>query len=332
MDDNLTQLGGRAVLLVFKDGKIVYNHAANELTPKQKFRGKLIARKLGRDADAINKDYDANSRVAIASCSKWLSAALVMTFVDEGKLKLEDTVGKFLPVMSKYGKGNITISECLSHTTGIASEGLKENKNLFKGASSMDDVINVIAQKEMEGAHGTVFHYSSIGLQIAGSIIEKISGKNFETLFAERIAIPCSMKNSDFGKKPVSLPAGGAFSTAADYLNFVTMILQKGKFNGVQVLSAASVERMQRDYTLKVEKRIGPAEAGNWGYGFGEWTMADSGAKNPAAAVTSPGLFGSFPWVDNKEGYAAVLITFNLKNKGRHELYRELKSLVDDAL
>jgi hypothetical protein len=48
--------------------------------------------------------------------------------------------------------------------------------------------------------------------------------------------------------------------------------------------------------------------------------------------VSSPGLFGTFPWVDNKNGYAAILFTYNIKSKGRHEKYLELKNIVDKAI
>ena len=76
----------------------------------------------------------------IASSSKWYSAALVMTFVDEGKLRLTDTVGTWLPVLSTHGKGRITIGECFSHLTGIKepplkeiAEGYEENKQYGSG-------------------------------------------------------------------------------------------------------------------------------------------------------------------------------------------------------
>ena len=49
-------------------------------------------------------------------------------------------------------------------------------------------------------------------------------------------------------------------------------------------------------------------------------------------AVTSPGLFGSFPWVDNEKKYVGFLLTFNLKSKGRNDRYKELKKLADEAL
>ena len=55
-------------------------------------------------------------------------------------------------------------------------------------------------------------------------------------------------------------------------------------------------------------------------------------ADERSKAVTSPGLFGSFPWVDNERNYAAVLFCFNLKNKGRNDRYNELKKLVDEVI
>lgn len=329
--DNVSEMGGRAILMVYKDGKILYSHGENELSTRQKRIGKFVAKRQGREANF--DDYTSTTRLAIASCSKWLSAALVMTFVDEGKLKLTDTVGKWSPVLSQHGKGNITISQCLSHTTGIKAEGLKESLTEMKNINSMDGAIAQIAGLPMEGKPGTVFHYSNAGLQIAGAVIEKISGKSFETLFAERIAKPLEMKNTNFGKGKVALPAGGAKSTPEDYMNFLVMILNKGTFNGKRILSEQSVAEMQVNRITKdVKIAYSSAEAGNFGYGYGEWVMKTSSLGHTTTAVTSPGLFGSFPLVDNENHYCAFLMTFYLKNKGRNERYMELKSLLDEAV
>lgn len=324
-------MGGRVYLILYKDGKIVYSKGVSELSAKQKMVGKIVARRQGKTADF--SDYTATTRQQIASCSKWLSAALVMTFVDEGKLKLSDTVGKYLPVLSKSGKGNITISECLSHMTAIKSPDLKESLSEMRQTNSMDEAIQMIAALPMEGEPGKVFRYSNTGLQIAGAVIEKISGKSFETLFAERIAKPLDMKNTDFGKGKVALPAGGASSTPNDYMNFLTMIVNKGIFNGKRILSENSVNQMQINrVTGEVNKAYAPTEAGNFGYGYGEWVMENSINNKPGNAVTSPGLFGSYPWIDNQKKTAGFLMAFYLNNKGRHEYYVELKKLVDEAL
>ena len=194
----------------------------------------------------------------------------------------------------------------------------------------MDEVIEKIAEQPMEGEPGKVFHYSSIGLQIAAAVIEKISGKDFETLFSERIAMPCEMKNTDFGNGKVALAAGGAFSTPEDYIHFLQMILQDGSINGRQVLSKESIIKMQMNYTKDAKVAYSPDQAGNMNYGLGEWVMEDNAGR--ANTVTSPGLFGSFPWVDNKRKYAGFLFVFNLKQKGRNELYNGLKSIIDKEI
>jgi CubicO group peptidase (beta-lactamase class C family) len=313
---------------------VVYVKSVNDMSRRQKMVNKFVARRQGKEADL--EDYTMQSRQPIASCSKWLSAALVMTFVDEGRLSLADTVGKYLPVLSASGKGGITVEQCLSHLTGIKEPPLKESLKDMKNIRSMDQAIALIAEMPMEGDPGKVFHYSNAGLQIAGAVLEKISGKSFETLFAERIAAPLGMKNTDFGKGPVALPAGGASSTPEDYMRFLVMLLDKGVYKGTRILSERSVAEMQVNrLTPAVKIAYSPAEAGTGvgqssseagtgpGYGYGEWVMG--------TAVTSPGLFGSFPWVERRENYCAFLMTFYLKSDGRNERYASLKKLVDES-
>ena len=324
LNDNTPAMGGRSVLVVYKDGKVVYSNAVNELSRRQKMVNKFLAKRQNKTADL--DDYTADTKIPIASCSKWLSAALVMTFVDEGKLKLTDTVGKYLPVLSQHGKGSITVSQCLSHTTGVLSPSLKESLQEMRGVNSMDEAIADIAAMPIEGKPGTVFHYSNVGLQIAGAIIEKISGRDFHTLFAERIARPLEMKNSDFGTSKVALPAGGANSTANDYTNFLVMILNKGMYKGKRILSEKSITEMQVNrVTADVKIGYSPAEAGTMGYGYGEWVMGPN-------VVSSPGLFGSFPAVDNKGHYTVMLLCYYIKNDGRGERYKELTGLLQEAL
>jgi CubicO group peptidase (beta-lactamase class C family) len=317
-------MGGRAILLIYKNGHIIYSHGVNKMNAMQKAAFKYFSKRQGKEPDL--SDFTPDTRLAVASCSKWLSAALVMTFVDDGELKLTDTVGKYLPVLSKNGKGRITISECLSHLTGIKAPPLKESLDEMKEIGTMDDAIANIAAMPMEGEPGKVFHYSNVGLQIAGAVIEKISGKSFETLFAERIAQPLGMTGTDFGKGKVALPAGGAVSTPNDYLRFLTMILNKGLFNGKRILSAEAVAQMQISrISPDVKIAYSPVEAGSFGYGYGEWVMGYN-------SVSSPGLFGSFPWVDNGKHYAAFLMTFYIRNTGRNKRYMELMALVDQAI
>src|SRR5579871_2335522 len=190
LKEHRSDLGGNVAALIWKDGKIIYQEQIGNM--------------------------DTNKITPIASCSKWLTAALVMTFVDEGKISLEDSIGKFLPIYSQYGKGQIKIKHCLSHTTGIESEPLNLFTILHENSySSLESQVDDIARKKkLIAAPGTEFRYSNIGLSIAARILEVISNKSFEELFQERIAIPLGMLNTSFGKSKLVSPSGGARSTA----------------------------------------------------------------------------------------------------------------------
>jgi CubicO group peptidase (beta-lactamase class C family) len=328
LEDNLKDLGGRAVLMVYKDGKIVYQNDENHLSKKQKMIGKFITKRKGIDVD--QSDFTPQTRLRIASCSKWLSAALVMTFVDEGKLSVDDTIGKYLPIFTQHGKGAIKVSDCLSHLSGIKQAELKQEIQSMQQLKSMDEAIEKLANQPMEGTPGKTFHYGNAGLQICGAIVEKIGKKDFETLFAERIAKPLGMNNTDFGKKEVPLPAGGAYSTAEDYMNFLIMILNKGMFNGKRILSEKSITEMQKNRTTNAEILYTPAQKRATAYGYGEWV--DEEENGISKAVSSPGLFGSIPVVDNKRNYCYFLMVLNVKYQGRQERYVELKKIMDAAL
>ncbi len=343
VNTNLPDLGGRAVMMIYKDGKMVYNQAFNKMSKQQQNRAKIKSKITGADEETLLQDYTSTTRERVASCSKWFTAALAMTYIDENKLRLNDSIGKFLPIMSKYGKGNIRVWHCLTHLTGINAGGLREMLEGMKTVKSMSDAIEKIAIAPMEGTPGKTFHYSNAGLQIMAAIIEKVSEKDFETAFRERIAQPLNMKNTDFGKKDVPLAAGGAYSTPEDYMNFLIMIMNEGEFNGKRIISKALINEMQKNRVGRdVVIMSSPEEAGTWGYGFGEWmidsplAIADKKDAMPdskrSTAVTSPGLFGSFPWVENEKKYCAFLFVYNLKHKGRNTKYKELKAVVDGVL
>ena len=77
--------------------------------------------------------------------------------------------------------------------------------------------------------------------------------------------------------------------------------------------------------TPDVKVAYTPAEVTGVGYGYGEWIMGNG-------LVSSPGLFGSYPWIDNRKGYCAFLMAFYLKTDGRQEKYAELRKLVDEQI
>ncbi|HEX4956532.1 MAG TPA: hypothetical protein VFV46_00020, partial [Lacibacter sp.] len=68
VNDNLPDLGGRAVMMVYKDGKMVYAQAFNNLSKKQENRQKIKAKLTGADEEQLLQDYTLTTRERIASC------------------------------------------------------------------------------------------------------------------------------------------------------------------------------------------------------------------------------------------------------------------------
>jgi CubicO group peptidase (beta-lactamase class C family) len=306
LDDAQPVLGRNICVMVMKDDNIVYSyHHGNfeEETPEH-----------------------------IASCSKWLTAALVMTFVDEGKLSLEDPVGKYLPEFNTTDKKSILIKHCLSHTTGIKSEPFSVVRlRTHRKFKTLAEEVRSFAALPMVGTPGKVFAYSSIGLNTVGRILEVISGKDFETLFQERIALPLGMSHSTFDSRQAFNPSGGATSTALDYMRFLEMILHKGTYHDKQILSEHSIAAMQESQTLDAQVLYTPEQAVGLEYGFGEWIhQKDKNGKS--LVLSSPGLFGTYPYINIPGNYAAIVFVKNVRIKGRKETYTTFQSIVEKAL
>ncbi len=301
------ELGKNTVMLIYKDGKIIYK----------------------KETD----DFKANSPEPIASCSKWLTAALVMTFVDEGKLSLDDKVSTYLPIFAKYGKSFITIRNCLSHQTGIHQDHVNlltimEHK---KFANLEEEVNDYASKKEIEFNPGTGFFYGGTGLNIAARVLEVLTKKSFDQLMNERIIRPLAMRNTSFFNEKAVNPSGGAVSAAIDYINFLSMILNKGMYNGKRILSEQSVSEMQHSQTAGIPIKYTPKVAEGYQYGLGEWIQeADENGKS--IVVSSPGLFGTWPWIDNCRGYACIIFTKSIISENKRDIYLELKKSIEEVI
>lgn len=305
---NQKLLGNNLVAMVFKDGKLIYK------------------KELG--------DFTAKTPAPIASCSKWLTAALVMSFVDQGKLDLDEPVSKYIPAFDKYMKGYVTLRHCLSHTTGIEREGGKMGKLLDrKKYETLEEEVNAIASKEISNNPGKEFFYGNYGLNIAARVCEVVGKKTFERLMQERITRPLRMRATSFANDNGNAPnpSGGAKSTANDYMNFLTMILNKGLFEGKTILSTTAIDEMQKVQMADLPIKYTPKVAEGFEYGLGEW-IQEKNSAGKATVVSSPGLFGTWPYVDNCRNYAAIIFVKILLGEQKKDIAFQFKELVDEQV
>jgi CubicO group peptidase (beta-lactamase class C family) len=289
IEDNIDVYKGNVAVLVSQNGQVIYRKEVN---------------------------LNITTNRLVASASKWLSGAVIMALVDERKLSLNDTVGKFLPIFSRYGKGHITIRQLFSHTSGFPGDS--PEGFVYKRTLTMARAVDSLAvYTAMIHPAGTTFNYGQVSMQIAGSIAEVVSGKSWQALFREKIAIPCNMQASYLLVSPQNpLVAGGVRTNARDYLNFVEMIVNKGMYNNKRVLSEAAVADMLKDQTngAVIESTpyatnpYSPHPSGPVRYGIGNWLDVVDGAGNIVES-SSPGLFGTHPWQDSKHHMAGIIFT-----------------------
>jgi CubicO group peptidase (beta-lactamase class C family) len=304
-----------------------------KIIEKQKILGENVVAMVWKDTLVYKKEiggFTSKTQAPIASCSKWLTAALVMTFVDEGKISLDDKVSKWLPIFAKYGKNYITIRHCLSHMTGIQSEPIRLLKLLErKRYKSLEEEVNDFAAKEIQANPGTEFRYSNIGLNIAGRVLEVITKKKFDQLMLMRIFRPLGMRNSTFTNFEAAVdPSGGAKSTANDYMNFLVMLLNNGMFNGQRILSEESIREMRQTQTKPELIKYAPKAAEGFNYALGAWVIEQDKSGN-ATALASPGLFGTWPMIDYCRGYAYIFFVKTLLGEERANAQMEIREVVN---
>ena len=302
------ELGGKAVLLVYKDGKIVFEKSVGEFTAK--------------------------TQAPIAASTQWLTAALVMSYVDEGKLSLDDKVSKFLPIFSKYSKGYITIRDCLTHLTGIEGPSIGSIKDMSnpKKFSTLDEIVNDIASsKEILSNPGLVFRFNNIGFTIVARVLEVMNKRGFEQMMAERITRPLLMRTTNFFSYTVINPAGGAQSSANDYMNFLSMLLNGGVFNGKRILSEAAIETMSKASSTQGMIKESPSIVQGKNYAVGQWILGtDENGKT--TTVACPGLFGTWPLIDYCRKYAFLIFTPGDASSEKKELMASFKEIIDNQI
>jgi CubicO group peptidase (beta-lactamase class C family) len=250
--------------------------------------------------------------VPIASASKWLTSATLMTFVDEGRLSLDDPVSTWFPGFAAGAKRAITVRMLLSHTHGLVSPGCEGDT----GVTLRDCAQEVADGPQPAYLPGAEFHYGGTGFVVAGAILERLSGKSFERTFEDRIAKPLGMRHTTFDRIGSStrhtrnpMPAASAQASTADYASFVGMLASGGLADdGHRVLSDASVAEIERDQVAGIDTSDDAAVQITHipTYGLGVWRDEVDGADR-IEVVSGSGALGFYPWIDRVHGTYGIV-------------------------
>jgi CubicO group peptidase (beta-lactamase class C family) len=281
--------------------------AIDQVVQQQKsvFGGKLVV-SVWKDTlvyqKATNEDLTINTQAPVGCISAWFTAAVTMTFVEQGKISLDDPVSKYLPIFATYAKSYLTIRHCLANVTGIEPDkgGVQRffQKTKFL---TLEDQVNSFAKREIKNNPGEVFYYNEIGSDIVGRVLEIVGRKSFDRLVSERIFRPSGMKRSTFATDRAINPFSGAMSTSTDMIKFLQMLLNKGMAGSKKVLAPESIAEMQKIQTGNAQSLFVPKQSSEFGYGLGNWV-------GPAGQFINPAISGGWAYINPSKNLAVVVM------------------------
>jgi CubicO group peptidase (beta-lactamase class C family) len=326
------------VTLVARQGQVAYFEPQGHLE---------IERQRPVQRDSIFRIY---------SMTKPITSVAIMMLYEQGRFQLDDPVHAFIPAWKNlrvFISGNhptfvtapverpMTIRDLLTHTSGL-TYGNTERTNVdaayrklgvgdrSKPGSTLQDMINALAELPLEFSPGTRWNYS-VSTDVLGYLVEVISGQRFDDYLRDHILQPLGMVDTSFAIAPEQLSrfacnyqrqsdgrlqlidapptsqyrevsflsgGGGMVSTVGDYFRFTSMLRNRGELDGIRLLGRKTVELMtmnhlpdDQDLTrLALPGRF--AETAYAGVGFG---LGFSVMRRPATAQIL-GTPGEYAW------------------------------------
>jgi D-alanyl-D-alanine carboxypeptidase len=153
---------------------------------------------------------EAGMQYSIGSISKQFTAAVILLLQQDGKLKLDDPVGKYLPELTRANE--VTIRQVLSMTSGYQDFWPEDYvMTTMMKSTNPQGILDVWAKKALDFEPGTEWQYSNTNYVVAGRIAEIVGGRPLIDQLQERIFKPLKMTgvfNSDASRLPASDPTG----------------------------------------------------------------------------------------------------------------------------
>lgn len=328
----------------------------------------------------------------IYSMTKPVVAVGILRLVDDGRLGLDDPVARHIPAFADvkvFAGGTaadpvleepaspLTIRQLLNHTSGLAYglttgpvDTLFTEAGLYRADRPLDEFTDALARIPLLFHPGTGWSYSS-GLDVAGRVIEVVSGQSLDRFLEDELFRPLGMHDTAFRIRPgirdrlvttyghdperglrelggdglmamfepdarFLWGSGGLLSTPDDFLRFAQMLLNGGAFEGTRILSPETVALMTRN---DIPLELGPISSSSlrdptYGFGLGVAVNVDTaGATRPApvGVFRWSGYIGTYFWVDPVNDMVAMVWT-QFSPGARYPLELTFEERVYDAL
>jgi uncharacterized protein YbbC (DUF1343 family)/CubicO group peptidase (beta-lactamase class C family) len=307
-----------AVLVVGHDGKVIYRKAYGEraLDPK-------------REVMTLDTVFD------LASLTKVIATTTaVMQMVEQGKVRMNDPVAKYLPEFAQNGKDDITVRQLLTHYSGLEPD--LDLKTPWEGK---DTAYRMAFAETPAQAPGSSFVYSDINFIVLAALVERVSGETLEVYTERHIFAPLKMLKTRFvppvAWRPRIAPTqydenekmlrgvvhdptarrmggvaghAGLFSTADDLSKFAQALLD----GGGGILSPVAVEKM----TSPEQPPAAPVLRG-FGWDIDSPFSSNRGDLLPVGSFGHTGFTGTSMWIDPTTQTYIILLTNAVHPRGK---------------
>lgn len=261
--------------------------AANE--KGQELHSLMIIRNGRVIAEKWFGDYTADIRHAMYSVSKTFTCAAVGFAVQEGKLKVTDKVISFfpdqLPAEVTPFLEQLEVRHLLTMSVG-------QEKEPGFASRATDDWMKVFLAAQITNEPGTKFHYNSLATYALSAIMQNVTGQKLLDYLQPRLFQPLGITGASWDESPQGINCGGwgLRIKTEDMAKLGLLLLQKGKWNGEQIISQSWVDEATTAHIYQNPPRgVTEPSDSDWehGYGYQIWRCRNN-------AFRADGAYGQF--------------------------------------
>jgi uncharacterized protein YbbC (DUF1343 family)/CubicO group peptidase (beta-lactamase class C family) len=288
----------------------------------------------------------------LASLTKVVATtSAVMKLIEQGRVRLNDSVASLVPGFERHGKGDITVRHLLTHVTG-----LRPDVDLAEPWEGYETAIELARAEVPIAAPGERFIYSDINFFLLGDIVARVSGVPLDEYTRREVFTPLGMADTGFepdasvGPRiaptercdrmaawPCNTPSAaplrgivhdptarrmggvaghaGLFGTARDLARFARMLLGEGRLGTVRVLSPLTVAKMTAPATPP-----GMTTLRGLGWDIDSSYSANRGELLPIGSFGHTGFTGTSIWIDPRSQLFVVFLSSRLHPDGKGDV------------
>src|SRR6056300_1466483 len=249
------------------------------------------------------------------SVTKSFVSALVGIAHHEGLIdSIEDPITKYLPDFNGTGYERVRIKDILQMSSGVDfNEDYADPKsdiNRFGRATARGSSFRDFAKSLERGREpGTYHDYVSIDTQVLGFLLAEVTGMPLKEYLHKKIWNKIGMEDEAFfivDNNGVEMALGGLNATLRDYAKFGELYLNRGKWNGEQVVPASWVDASHNTDGPHLKPGESELSSSPWGYGLQWWVPGF-----PDTDYTASGVYNQYIYIDPKENIVIAKTSSN---------------------